>query len=56
MLRPFIFAFVQIKCITLFVTHYPVIVQLENEFPGHVANFHMGYLLESKEADNGKVK
>ncbi|EFX62419.1 putative DNA mismatch repair ATPase Msh3, partial [Daphnia pulex] len=42
----------QTKCITLFVTHYPVIVQLEDEFPGHVANYHMGYILESEKADN----
>ncbi|XP_046657804.1 DNA mismatch repair protein Msh3-like isoform X2 [Daphnia pulicaria] len=46
----------QTKCITLFVTHYPVIVQLEDEFPGHVANYHMGYILESEKADNVQAK
>lgn len=44
----------QTKCITLFVTHYPAVVQLENDIPS-VANYHMGYLLESEEADNGKT-
>lgn len=41
------------NCLTLFVTHYPAVVQLENDVPMHVANYHMGYLLNEDETENG---
>ena len=34
----------QVKSLTLFVTHYPVLAQLETTFPGTVGNFHMAYV------------
>ncbi|KAJ3015114.1 Mismatch repair protein msh3 [Thoreauomyces humboldtii] len=32
-----------IRCLTLFVTHYPVLGQLEREFPGALRNCHMAF-------------
>ena len=34
----------QVKCLTLFVTHYPLISQLESKYPSATANFHMAYI------------
>ena len=34
----------QVKSLTLFVTHYPVLAQIEDTFPGTVGNFHMAYV------------
>ena len=45
--------FFQTKCITLFVTHYPAVVQLESDIPS-VANYHMGYMLEYDESEGNK--
>ena len=36
--------FPQVRCLTLFVTHYPVIVELEEKYPLSVGNFHMAYV------------
>ena len=41
----------QIKCVTLFVTHYPAVVELAEIFPENVVNFHMDYLVYTP--DNG---
>lgn len=37
-------ACIQVCCLTLFVTHYPLIIKLEEEYLGTVANFHMAYI------------
>jgi len=34
----------KIKCMTLFVTHYPSLAKLAHEFQGIVGNYHMGFL------------
>lgn len=34
----------QVKALTLFVTHYPVLAEMENTHPGTVGNFHMAYV------------
>ncbi|KAF6159583.1 hypothetical protein GIB67_008012, partial [Kingdonia uniflora] len=34
----------QKRCIVLFVTHYPKIVDIKNEFPGSVGAYHVSYL------------
>ncbi|KAI1900432.1 hypothetical protein AGOR_G00049880 [Albula goreensis] len=34
-----------VKSLTLFVTHYPPLCELERVFPQHVGNFHMAFLL-----------
>ncbi|XP_057381287.1 DNA mismatch repair protein Msh3-like isoform X2 [Daphnia carinata] len=44
----------EVKCLTLFVTHYPAVVQLQKDIPTNVANYHMGYLLEDAVAGNEK--
>ena len=38
------FLLLQIKCLTLFVTHYPLVTELEEQHAAAVANFHMGYM------------
>lgn len=35
----------QVKSLTLFVTHYPPLCELEKVYPLHVGNFHMAFLL-----------
>ncbi|GFP82204.1 DNA mismatch repair protein msh3 [Phtheirospermum japonicum] len=37
------------KCMVLFVTHYPEIVDIRNEFPGSVGAYHVSYLTPHKE-------
>ncbi|KAF8008565.1 hypothetical protein BT93_K2284 [Corymbia citriodora subsp. variegata] len=38
------------RCMTLFVTHYPKIAEIQNEFPGSIAAYHVSYLTSSKDA------
>ena len=41
---------------TIFVTHYPVVVQLEKSVPDHVSNYHMAYILDdADEAESDRV-
>ncbi|CAL8345427.1 unnamed protein product [Lota lota] len=35
----------EVKSLTLFVTHYPPLCELERMHPDHVANYHMAFLL-----------
>lgn len=35
----------QVKALTLFVTHYPPLCELERAYPEHVSNYHMAFLL-----------
>ncbi|XP_034026554.1 DNA mismatch repair protein Msh3 isoform X2 [Thalassophryne amazonica] len=35
----------QVKSLTLFVTHYPPLCELEQLYPTHVSNYHMAFLL-----------
>ncbi|XP_022110672.1 DNA mismatch repair protein Msh3-like [Acanthaster planci] len=35
----------EVKCLLLFVTHYPPLAELERQFPDQVTNYHMGFLL-----------
>ncbi|XP_064608529.1 DNA mismatch repair protein Msh3-like [Liolophura sinensis] len=35
----------QVKCLTLFVTHYPSLAEFEKIYPEHVNNFHMSFML-----------
>ncbi len=39
-----------VKCFTLFVTHYAILANMETELPGRVGNYHMSFL-ENDEAD-----
>ncbi|KAL6509318.1 hypothetical protein OROGR_022628 [Orobanche gracilis] len=39
------------KCMVLFVTHYPEIADIRNEFPGSVGAYHVSYLIQHKERD-----
>eukprot|EP00742_Colponemidia_sp_Colp-10_P010444 GILJ01011467.1.p1 GENE.GILJ01011467.1~~GILJ01011467.1.p1 ORF type:complete len:1188 (+),score=212.58 GILJ01011467.1:2-3565(+) len=48
-----------IRCLTLFVTHYPVLGQLESRFPGVVSSWHMAYLEQQTDFEtspNGHAK
>uniref|UniRef100_A0A6Q2ZNC4 DNA mismatch repair protein MSH3 n=1 Tax=Esox lucius TaxID=8010 RepID=A0A6Q2ZNC4_ESOLU len=39
----------EVKSLTLFVTHYPPLCELEKVYPRHVGNFHMAFLLNEPE-------
>ncbi|KAL7003350.1 Mismatch repair protein msh3 [Sarracenia purpurea var. burkii] len=41
----------QKKCMVLFVTHYPKIVDLKNKFPGCVGAYHVSYMTSQNEID-----
>lgn len=43
------------KCMVLFVTHYPEIVGIKNEFPGSVGPYHVSYLTSQRDV-NGDFK
>lgn len=38
----------QKRCMVLFVTHYPKIVEIKTEFPGSVGAYHVSYLTSEK--------
>ncbi|CAL8330544.1 unnamed protein product [Arctogadus glacialis] len=40
----------EVKSLTLFVTHYPPLCELERKHPDHVANYHMAFLLNDPPA------
>ncbi|XP_053727295.1 DNA mismatch repair protein Msh3 isoform X2 [Synchiropus splendidus] len=40
-----------VKSLTLFVTHYPPLCELQQVFPGHVTNYHMAFLLNEPSCD-----
>ncbi|KAF8794799.1 DNA mismatch repair protein Msh3 like protein [Argiope bruennichi] len=42
----------EIKCFTLFVTHYPPVVELEKHYPENISVVHMGYILKDNESDD----
>ncbi|XP_066568011.1 DNA mismatch repair protein Msh3 isoform X2 [Amia ocellicauda] len=39
-----------VKCLTLFVTHYPPLCELERLYPENVGNYHMAFLLSEQDA------
>ncbi|XP_037337480.2 DNA mismatch repair protein Msh3 isoform X2 [Pungitius pungitius] len=49
-----------VKALTLFVTHYPPLCELERVYPEHVSNYHMAFLLNESDsaarADDGEVQ
>ncbi|XP_073806844.1 DNA mismatch repair protein Msh3 isoform X6 [Danio rerio] len=40
----------EVRCMTLFVTHYPPLCELEHLYPQHVGNYHMAFLLNEPES------
>ena len=36
----------RMECLCYFVTHFPIVTELERRHPGRVANGHMGYVVE----------
>ncbi|XP_057952533.1 DNA mismatch repair protein MSH3 isoform X2 [Malania oleifera] len=42
----------QKRCMILFVTHYPKIVDIKNEFPGSVGAYHVSYLTSQKHMED----
>lgn len=51
----FFSVFLQVKCMTLFVTHYPPLCELEHLYPQHVGNYHMAFLLNEPESTSDGV-
>ncbi|TRY95911.1 hypothetical protein DNTS_021431 [Danionella cerebrum] len=51
------FFITDVKCMTLFVTHYPPLCELELSYPQHVGNYHMSFLLNEPHtaSDEGDV-
>uniref|UniRef100_A0A669C4T0 DNA mismatch repair protein MSH3 n=1 Tax=Oreochromis niloticus TaxID=8128 RepID=A0A669C4T0_ORENI len=47
-----------VKALTLFVTHYPPLCELERVYPEHVSNYHMAFLLNEPDisADTDEVQ
>uniref|UniRef100_A0A4W6CBH1 DNA mismatch repair protein MSH3 n=1 Tax=Lates calcarifer TaxID=8187 RepID=A0A4W6CBH1_LATCA len=47
-----------VKALTLFVTHYPPLCELERAYPAHVSNYHMAFLLNEPDiaADTDEVQ
>ncbi|XP_031712537.1 DNA mismatch repair protein Msh3 [Anarrhichthys ocellatus] len=49
-----------VKALTLFVTHYPPLCELERAYPEHVSNYHMAFLLNepdiAADTDDGEVE
>ncbi|XP_060762961.1 DNA mismatch repair protein Msh3 isoform X3 [Neoarius graeffei] len=43
-----------VRCLTLFVTHYPPLCELEKLYPCHVGNYHMAFLLNDPETAAGE--
>lgn len=41
------------KCLVLFVTHYPKILDIKNEFPGSVGSYRVSYLTSQGDSDTG---
>lgn len=41
----------QKRCMVLFVTHYPKIADIQQEFPGAVGTYHVSYLTSQKDHD-----
>ncbi|GIY78873.1 DNA mismatch repair protein Msh3 [Caerostris darwini] len=41
-----------ISCFTLFVTHYPPVVELVNVYPKNITTVHMGYILKDSTDDS----
>lgn len=41
----------QKRCMVLFVTHYPKIVNIKNEFPGSVGAYHVSYMTSQSVTD-----
>ena len=44
------------SCLTLFVTHYPSLAELEAIFPNQVTNNHMAFMTSQEEQDQGNTK
>ncbi|XP_053181496.1 DNA mismatch repair protein Msh3 [Scomber japonicus] len=49
-----------VKSLTLFVTHYPSLCELEQVYPEHVSNYHMAFLLNepdiTTDTEDGQVQ
>ncbi|XP_077988845.1 DNA mismatch repair protein Msh3-like [Glandiceps talaboti] len=42
----------EVRCLTLFVTHYPSLAELEQAFPDNISNHHMSFLVHDDKDDN----
>ncbi|PSN55303.1 DNA mismatch repair protein Msh3 [Blattella germanica] len=39
----------EIKCLTLFVTHYPAVMEMEQQYSGKAKNYHMAFLVHDED-------
>jgi DNA mismatch repair protein MSH3 len=46
----------KIKCLTLFVTHYPSMAELVDDFPGHIGVYHMSFLEDASTSAQGETR
>lgn len=44
----------QVESLTLFVTHYPSVCELEKMYPEKVGNYHMAFLVNEEESGEQK--
>ncbi|XP_070542111.1 DNA mismatch repair protein Msh3-like isoform X2 [Ptychodera flava] len=44
----------ELKCLTLFVTHYPMLAELEKTFPSSVGNYHMSFLVHDQDDEEAE--
>ncbi|KAJ9584414.1 hypothetical protein L9F63_021234 [Diploptera punctata] len=45
----------EVKCLTLFVTHYPAVMALQHKFSGIAQNYHMSFLINDQKDESVKV-
>lgn len=45
-----------VKSLTLFVTHYPPVCELEKLYPQNIGNYHMAFLLNEEDEQNGSAE
>jgi len=43
------------KCFTLFVTHYPLLAELEQKYQTQIGNYHMSFLEDKDKGDNNAI-
>ncbi|KAJ4433160.1 hypothetical protein ANN_15417, partial [Periplaneta americana] len=44
-----------VRCLILFVTHYPAVMELENQYVGKARNYHMAFILHNKDSGSEEI-
>ncbi|XP_069699526.1 DNA mismatch repair protein Msh3-like [Periplaneta americana] len=45
----------EVRCLILFVTHYPAVMELENQYVGKARNYHMAFILHNKDGGSEEI-